>query len=104
VQTLTNRVLIFIGPPGSGKNTLIDCYCRQHDIQLVRYKEEKEKILLDTFQYNDKVPEDLDNLIEFIKSNSKTTKAAYFKTKSAFSGFSTNKKSPQEIKKFLQEE
>lgn len=104
VQTSSNKILIFIGPPGSGKNTLIDCYCAQNKIQLIRYKEEKEKILLDTYMYNEKVPEELDNLIEFIKSNSKSTKAAYFKTKSAFSGFSTTKKSPEEMKKILQQE
>lgn len=54
--------------------------------------------------YNEKVPEELDNLIEFIKSNSKTTKPAYFKTKAAFSGFSTSKKSPEEMKKILQQD
>lgn len=31
------KLLLFTGPAGSGKNSLIDVYCKQHGIEVVRH-------------------------------------------------------------------
>lgn len=34
------RVVLMTGPPGSGKNSLIELYCKKNNMQVLRYKEE----------------------------------------------------------------
>lgn len=31
--------MLFTGPAGSGKNSLIDVYCKSHGIEVVRYED-----------------------------------------------------------------
>jgi MoxR-like ATPase len=36
------RILLMSGPPGSGKNSLIDLACKREGLEVLRYKEEQE--------------------------------------------------------------
>jgi len=36
------KLLMMAGPPGCGKNSLIDLYCKKNNFQVVRYKEEQD--------------------------------------------------------------
>lgn len=67
------KLLLFTGPAGSGKNSLIDVYCKSHSIEVLRYKDEHESKFYDIefdngFMKDYSYPEDLENLIYFIKT------------------------------------
>ncbi|CDW87611.1 cell cycle checkpoint protein rad17-like [Stylonychia lemnae] len=72
-QTL--KLIIFTGPTGSGKNTLINTYCNQNDIQLIRYKFQNESRYYDLEidsgirNFGQTYPSDLESLIYFIRTN-----------------------------------
>eukprot|EP00347_Sterkiella_histriomuscorum_P005182 403357582 len=72
------KLMIFTGPSGCGKNTLIDLYCQKHNIQKSVFQLESESknynFLQDNGIYQAKVgnldyPEDLESLIYFINSS-----------------------------------
>ncbi len=67
------KMLLFTGPAGSGKNSLIDVYCKERDIDVIRYQDESESRYYDMefengFKKDYQYPEDLENLIYFIKT------------------------------------
>ena len=72
------KIVLITGPPGCGKNSLLNMYCQKNNIQVVRYKEEQEsRFMCDTLGIiNDHTasnyPNDLENLIHFLRVNSKT--------------------------------
>ena len=43
------KLLIIQGPSGCGKNSLIDCLAKEKNIQLERYKYEKNANLIDIY-------------------------------------------------------
>jgi len=40
MQNEKAKIILMTGPPGCGKNSLINLYCQRNNIQVVRYKEE----------------------------------------------------------------
>lgn len=79
------RLLLLSGPPGCGKNTLIDLYCKQNNIQVVRYKDEQDskyvydslEIAKDPLLRNQQAyPNDLENLIHYLRINAKAQSAS----------------------------
>lgn len=40
MQNPKAKLLLITGPPGCGKNSLVNLYCKQNNIQVMRYKEE----------------------------------------------------------------
>ena len=40
MQNPKARLLLIAGPPGCGKNSLVDLYCKKNNIQVLKYKEE----------------------------------------------------------------
>jgi hypothetical protein len=67
------KLLLFTGPAGSGKNSLIDVYCQSKGIDVTRYKDESESRFYD-LEFDNGIgtdrsyPDDLVNLINFINS------------------------------------
>ena len=41
------RLLLFTGPTGSGKNSLIDVYCKENNIEVSRFRDEKDSTYYD---------------------------------------------------------
>lgn len=62
------------GPPGCGKNTLLNVYCKQKNVQLIKFRDVKETYLSEVSEKKkfegteDYYPEDLENLLYFLKS------------------------------------
>lgn len=73
------RLIFFTGPPGCGKNSLIDLHCRANNMQVVRYKDEQDSKYLyealempkDQYGPNGGYPNDLENLIHYLRVNAK---------------------------------
>jgi len=71
------RLILVSGPPGCGKNSLIDLYCKSNNIQVVRYKDEQDsRYIYDTLDivrdYNaSSYPGDLENLNHFLRINAR---------------------------------
>ena len=69
------KVLMLVGPPGSGKNSLLDLYCKRHNIEVVRYREEQDSRYLsealEIARDNKSYPQDLENIIHFLRLNAK---------------------------------
>lgn len=73
------------GPSGCGKNSLIDCIGEQNNFEIVRFKDEKTKLVSDVYgdpnainsQEEDEgapkwqYPDDLEQLLYFIRQNFK---------------------------------
>lgn len=103
------KILILQGPSGCGKNAMIDCFGEQYNYEIVRFKDERSGFVADVFGMNEGFksedeedafdrwyPDDLENMIFFIKS---VTKCGHARTEtgstqtvpkaSSFSSFST---------------
>ncbi len=71
------KVLMLTGPPGSGKNSMVELYCKRYNIQAIRYKDEQEsRNICDnlgiTADYAaNSYPNDLESLIHFLRINAK---------------------------------
>ena len=71
------KLLLITGPPGCGKNSLVNLYCKHNNIQVMRYKEEQEsRSMCDTLGIMSdsnfsSYPNDLENLIHFLRINAK---------------------------------
>lgn len=77
------RLLFIQGPTGSGKNSMIECFGEQYNYEIVRYRDEKSKNVVDVFgenegfnsedddKFNRFYPDDLEKLIYFIRTISK---------------------------------
>jgi replication-associated recombination protein RarA len=66
------KIMLLTGPPGCGKNSLIDVYCKDNNIELMRYTDGEEskyaELDRDELVYREEsYPKDLENFIEFIK-------------------------------------
>lgn len=48
-QDYRTKILILQGPSGSGKNSLIDCFGEQNNFEIVRFKDEKSKLVSDVY-------------------------------------------------------
>jgi hypothetical protein len=82
------KILMLQGPSGCGKNSLINCFGEQYNFEIVRYKDHKTKNVLDVYgtsatfggsddemeQENQFYPDDLENLIYFIRNIIKASK------------------------------
>jgi len=42
MSNIKAKLVLITGPPGCGKNTLIDLYSKKIDAQIIRYKEESD--------------------------------------------------------------
>ena len=86
------KLLLLQGPPGCGKNSLIDLYCKKNNIQIIRYKEEQDSRYLhdslDMNKDNQNYPTDLENIIHYLRVNAKGSGTGVAKA----SSFSTAKK------------
>jgi hypothetical protein len=67
-------VLILTGPSGSGKNALIKSYCKKQGQKAIFHKDELLSYVEDLYTVrkyvgtsNQLYPEDLDNLVSFIR-------------------------------------
>lgn len=75
VQNPDVKILILTGQPGCCKNTLLDVYCKENRIKLIRFIDQKEEHITDVFERKtfagtkESYPDDLENLLAFIKLN-----------------------------------
>ena len=74
------KILFLQGPSGSGKNSMIDCFGEQYNYEIVRYRDDKSKMVYDLYDDGgvedpeDRFyPDDLENLIYYIRSNAKAS-------------------------------
>jgi hypothetical protein len=69
------KVLLMAGPPGCGKNSLLDLYCKRHNIELLRYRDEQDSRFvhesLDIARDFQSYPADLENIIHYLRVNAK---------------------------------
>jgi len=93
------KVLLLVGPPGSGKNSLLELYCKRHQVELLRYKDEQDSRFvhetLEIARDNQAYPADLENIIHFLRLNAKQGERAGAAVKA--SSFAA-KKQPTQIK------
>ena len=69
------KVLIIQGPAGCGKNSLIDCFGKDRNFEIIRYQEQKSSNVIDVFgegetcelDENRWYPDDLSALIGYIR-------------------------------------
>jgi len=88
------KLMLFTGPAGSGKNSLIDVYCKTHFIEVVRYEDTFESKFYDFEMDNGmrkdfSYPDDLTQLIDFINCN--VDKSTNTIARPTFSSFLSNK-------------
>lgn len=62
------KILILTGPPGCGKNALLDLYCKVEDVEGIWFSDTKSLNIFDDSR-SDVYPEDLDNLVSFLNRN-----------------------------------
>lgn len=69
------KILILQGPSGSGKNSLIDCFGKDRNFEIIRYVEQKSSYVVDVFGENETLeldenkwyPDDLSSLTAYIR-------------------------------------